>query len=105
MSEKLGPIAFEKTSKMFLPDYSSVKTLYSEETAREIDREVDKIIKEMIGKVEYILQTNRKALGMISRKLMEVETLERDEYEKLLILNGIEPKYLPQEEDNKLLGL
>jgi len=104
MSEKLGPIAFEKSSKIFLPNYFSNEILYSEETAREIDREVDKIIKEMIGRVSDILENNKKALEMISKKLMEVETLERDEYEKLLILNGIEPKYFSQEVDNKLLG-
>jgi len=105
MSEKMGPIAFEKSSKMFLPSYPSNKILYSEETAREIDQEVDKIIKGMVVKVEDLLRANRKALEMISVKLMEVETLERDEYEKLLIMNGIDPKNVSQKEDNKLLGL
>jgi len=92
MSEKLGPIAFEKTSKIFLPNYSSSGILYSEETAKEIDREVEKIIKGEIEKVNNILENNKKAIDMIAKKLMEVETLERTEYEKLLILNGIEPK-------------
>jgi cell division protease FtsH len=90
---------------MFLPNYSSSEILYSEETAREIDIEVGKIIKEMIVRVTDVLENNRKALEMISKKLMEVETLERDEYENLLILNGVEPKYFSQEVDNKLLGL
>ncbi len=92
MSEKLGPIAFEKSSVMLLPNYSSGERFYSEETAREIDNEVEGIINGAILKVQNILEKNREALKMISEKLMEVETLERDEYEKLLILNGIEPK-------------
>ncbi len=92
MSEKLGPIAFEKTSKLLLPNFSSDDKVYSEETAREIDNEVEKIIKGAEEKVQNILEKNRNALKNISEKLMEVETLERDEYEKLLIQNGIEPK-------------
>ncbi|MEA2112984.1 MAG: ATP-dependent zinc metalloprotease FtsH [Patescibacteria group bacterium] len=105
MSEKLGPIAFEKTGKMFLQGYPTSKVLYSEETAREIDREVDKIIQEMVDKVKILLENNKKAVEMISKKLMKVETLERDEYEKLLILNGIEPNPSSQKDNNKLLGL
>jgi len=104
MSEKLGPIAFEKAGKAFLPGYPSGKVSYSEETAREIDQEVDKIIKEMVVKVKDILEENKKVIEMISKKLMQVETLERDEYEKLLILNGVEPKSFSQD-NNKLLGL
>jgi len=92
MSEKLGPIAFEKSSKLAFPNFSSSEKVYSEETAREIDNEVEKIIGGAIAKVKNILENNQKALKIISEKLMESETLERDEYEKLLILNGIQPK-------------
>ncbi len=92
MSDKLGPIAFEKSSKMLLPNYSSDEKRYSEETAKEIDNEVEKIINGVLEKVQNILEKNKNVLKNISEKLMEVETLERDEYEKLLILNGIEPK-------------
>ncbi|MCK5021763.1 MAG: ATP-dependent zinc metalloprotease FtsH [Candidatus Pacebacteria bacterium] len=91
MSEKLGPIAFEKSDKIMVPNYPTNK-VYSEETAKEIDNEISKIMKEAQERVRDILENNRKALDMISKKLMEVETLERDDYEKLLILNGIEPK-------------
>jgi len=94
MSEKLGPIAFEKPSKMFLPDYSPGRILFSEETAKEIDKEVEIIIKEVLEKVKKLLMNNRKVIEMIAKKLIEVETLERLEYEKLLILNGIEPKQI-----------
>jgi cell division protease FtsH len=90
---------------MLLPDYSFNKTTYSEETAREIDREVEKIIKGMVEKVEQILEKHKKALEMIAKKLMEVETLERDEYEKLLLLNGIEPKPFSEETGGELFNL
>ena len=94
MSEKLGPIAYEKSSKLLLPNYTPEGNKYSEETAREIDNEVEEIIKGAIEKVKNILEENKKTLKMISEKLMDVETLEREEYEKLLVLNGIEPKKL-----------
>ena len=92
MSEKLGPIAFEKSSKTPNSIYGGESKLYSEQTAQEIDAEVDGIIKKMMSKVEIILEENKGTLKMISEKLMKVETLEREEYEKLLILNGIQPK-------------
>ena len=92
MSDELGPIVFEKGSKMLLPNYSKDEKKYSEETARKIDTEVNKIISKIVEKVQSILKENKKTLEVISDKLMEVETLERAEYEKLLLLNGIEPK-------------
>ncbi len=92
MSEKLGPIAFEKSNKILLPNYSSSEKNYSDETAREIDNEVEGIINGVMQKAKNILEENRNVLEIISKKLMETETLEREEYEELLILNGIQPK-------------
>mgnify|MGYP001616938286 CR=1 FL=1 len=39
-----------------------------------------------------ILVKHRTALDAIAQKLIEVETLEQDEYEKLIIAHGIAPK-------------
>ena len=44
------------------------------------------------GRATDILKKHRKALDTIAKKLIEVETIERDEFEKLLIANGIVPK-------------
>jgi ATP-dependent Zn protease len=38
------------------------------------------------------LITHRKALDAIAEELVRVETMEREEFEKMLILNGIQPK-------------
>jgi cell division protease FtsH len=65
---------------------------YSEKMAIEIDTEVQRIIEEAQKKGEKILTDHRKALDAIAAKLMEVETIERDEFEKLLIIHGITPK-------------
>ena len=60
MSDELGPIVFEKGSKMLLPNYSKDEKKYSEETARKIDTEVNKIISKIVEKVQSILKENKK---------------------------------------------
>lgn len=92
MSEKLGPIAFAKESGLMLSPYGAPKKEYSEEVAKKIDQEVSEIINRALERTQKVLLDHKKALDMIAEKLIEVETLERAEYEKLLILNGIEPK-------------
>ena len=60
--------------------------------ASKIDGEVSRIIEEAKEKARDVLVKHRKALDMMSEKLVETETLEREEFEKLLVLNGIRPK-------------
>ena len=43
-------------------------------------------------KAEGVIKKHRKALNAIAAQLVEVETIERDEFEKILIANGITPK-------------
>ena len=93
MSEKMGPIALE---------YAGGRALFgggldgteqqSEEVAAQIDAEVRAIINGAHKKAEEILTTHRKALNAIAKHLVEVETIEREEFEKILIVNGITPK-------------
>ena len=53
---------------------------------------VKKIVVEAEKKAIEILTTHRKALDAIAKALVEVETIEREEFEKILITNGITPK-------------
>ncbi len=80
----LGPVAFGNDR--------TIEANYSQEVAAKIDAEVARIIEEAKVKAHQVLTTHRKALDMMAEKLVEVETLEREEFEKLLILNGITPK-------------
>jgi ATP-dependent Zn protease len=41
------------------------------------------------AKAEKILTDNRKLLDIISKRLIEVETIEREEYEQIIVANGI----------------
>ncbi|MBI2409717.1 ATP-dependent zinc metalloprotease FtsH [Candidatus Kaiserbacteria bacterium] len=89
MSEKLGPISFGERQLGNEP--------YSEQVAAEIDAEVSRIIEEAKMRAKAVLQDNRAALDAIAKELIEKETIERDEFEKILITNGITPK--KQEEE------
>lgn len=89
MSE-LGPIAFEDSR-------TAGENKYSEVVAAKIDAEVARIMDEAKQKARKVLEDHRTALDAMSLKLVEVETLERDEFEKLLIANGITPKAKEEE--------
>jgi cell division protease FtsH len=92
MSEKVGPMALEGSGGQAMFGGGLAGKEYSEKVSAEIDAEVRKIVEGAYKKAEEVLTTHRKALDSIAKKLVEVETLEREEFEKLLILNGIEPK-------------
>ncbi len=92
MSEKMGPVALESMGGRALFGAGVNDREYSEKVSAEIDAEVKRIVNEAYDKAEEILKTNRKVLNAIAAKLIEVETLERDEFEKLLIAHGITPK-------------
>jgi len=65
---------------------------YSEKVGADIDAEVSRIMKEAHEKAEKTIKENRKLLDAIALRLMEVETIERKEFEDLLIANGVTPK-------------
>jgi cell division protease FtsH len=91
MSEKMGPIAFAASARATLFG-EGVEGEQSQEVAAAIDAEVKQIIESAQKKAEGVLKKHRKALQAIAEQLIEVETLEREEFEKILIANGITPK-------------
>lgn len=92
MSEKLGPIALEGQGGKVLFGRGVEEKAFSEKVAADIDAEVSKIMKEAEEKAHKVITENRKLLDSIAIKLMEVETIEREEFENLLIANGVTPK-------------
>jgi len=91
MSEILGPVALEGSGRM-ISGASVEEKPYSEEVARMIDKEVSRIIDEGKERARKILTQHRSVLDVIADKLMEVETLEREEYEAILKAEGVEIK-------------
>jgi len=65
---------------------------YSETVSTKVDSEVRRIIDDGIKSAEKVLTEHKKVLDAIANKLIEVETLEQDEYDKIIIANGIIPK-------------
>jgi len=91
MSEKMGPVAFAQSGghAMF---GDGVEEEASQGIASEIDAEVRKIIEGAQKKAQDVIKKHRGALNAIAEKLVEVETIEREEFEDILIAHGITPK-------------
>lgn len=92
MSEKLGPIAFDAGMGRTLFGQGIEGGEQSEEVAAQIDGEVRSIIEGAYTKAESVLKKHRTAFDAIAQRLIEVESIEREEFEALLLANGIEPK-------------
>ncbi|MGL4484546.1 MAG: ATP-dependent zinc metalloprotease FtsH, partial [Anaerovoracaceae bacterium] len=82
-SEKLGPINYSSSDEVFLGKDFSTRKNYSEEVANEIDEEVKEIINECFIKAENILKRNKKKLVSVAEALLDVETLDGDQFERL----------------------
>lgn len=82
----LGPVAF-------LPENGNISGKeYSEVYGEKIDDEVKRIMDEAWNRARLVVIEKRQALISIAEELMRTENIERDDFEKLLIINGIEPK-------------
>jgi len=69
---------------VFLGKEISEQRNYSEKVAAEIDKEVAKFIKNAEIQARKILFKKKKLLEKIAKTLIEKETIEREEFEKLL---------------------
>jgi len=84
MSSRIGPMALgHKEELVFLGRDLGEQRNYSEQTAREVDEEIRRIIQEAFDKADIILQQNKKRLVMISERLIKEETLEGPAFEAL----------------------
>jgi cell division protease FtsH len=92
MSEQLGPVALEGTGGRLIGGGISEDRGYSPQVAKLIDDEVSRIIEEGKERARQVLTDHRDALDAISKRLVEVETIEREEYEGLLKKHGVEIK-------------
>jgi cell division protease FtsH len=85
MSPKLGPIAFgEREELIFLGREITEQRNYGDEVAREIDREVYRIVSEAYERTRSILTNNREVLNDMASSLVEIETLDGEKLRELL---------------------
>jgi cell division protease FtsH len=90
MSERLGPITYEKdTDTVFLGrDYGKSKN-FSEQIATEIDKEVRGIIHECYEKAKELIEKNIDLLKTIAHYLLEVETLTKEDIDEIVETNKL----------------
>jgi cell division protease FtsH len=85
MSEKLGPMTFERERQpLFLPGMGPSSKDYSENTAMEIDEEIKGIVNESYEKAKSILEKKKDILEKVAMILLEKEVIEGEELRKLI---------------------
>ena len=85
MSEKLGPRVLGRNHEMpFLGREMSAEPDYSEEMAREIDDEIRRVIEEAHETALQVLRDHMEELHNLSAILIERETIDKDQFERLL---------------------
>ena len=84
MSERIGPMAWGSQGAVFLGEDLVHTRDYSDETARVIDEEVERILREQEERTRSTLNENREGLNAVARALLEHETLDGIEVERLV---------------------
>jgi len=85
MSDKLGPQTFGETQELiFLGREISTEKNYSESMATEIDLEVKKVIDRGHKAAKKIISDHRDILDTLAKTLLEKETMEKEEFEKII---------------------
>jgi cell division protease FtsH len=85
MSERLGPRVFgHDRGQPFLGREFSAESDYSEEIARDIDDEIRRIVEDAHQTARGILSEHRDELDRVSKILLERETIDADQFVKLL---------------------
>jgi cell division protease FtsH len=84
MSDGLGSMVYgQKEELIFLGREITEQRDYSEAVAEQIDREVRKLVDESYEQTVKILKKYRQKLDAVAAKLLEVETLTREEFENI----------------------
>ena len=84
MSDSIGPVSYAGGQEVFIGrDYEKTKP-YSEQTAGQIDAQVQKIIREAYQRCEQILRDHAERLDKIAGFLMENENMSRAQFEAVM---------------------
>ncbi|MEM1447965.1 MAG: ATP-dependent zinc metalloprotease FtsH [Planctomycetota bacterium] len=93
MSDKVGPINFaERQGSDFLGTELMSGKWHSEDTAREIDEEIKRIMREAHELARTLVGESREAVERLTKGLLLYETLDKDEITKLI--DGGDPESL-----------
>lgn len=84
MGSKLRDQVFHEDNGGMVFDKITHERPYSDDTAKEIDSEVEKLIKEAARRAEIVLEHNRSSLDALAHALLKDETLEEEQVTKIL---------------------
>lgn len=84
MGTKLRDQVFHEDNGGMVFDKITHERPYSDDTAKEIDREVESLIKEAARRAEIVITNNRKSLDILAKALLDEETIDDSTVEKLL---------------------
>jgi cell division protease FtsH len=85
MSEKLGPRVLGRNHDLpFLGREMSAEPDYSEEIAKQIDDEIRRVIEEAHDTASAVLREHMEELHLLSAILIERETIDKEQFERLL---------------------
>ncbi|MDQ3672145.1 MAG: cell division protein FtsH, partial [Actinomycetota bacterium] len=99
MSEKLGPRVLGRNHDMpFLGRDMGAEPDYSEEIAREIDDEIRRVIEDAHAEATNVLRQHMDELHQITELLIERETIDKDQFERLLADEPPETVFAEEEE-------
>lgn len=103
MSEKLGTVAIgKKTKNPFLGRDVYNERDYSEDVAKQIDEEVHCIVEKCHHAATSLLSSNREKLNSLVKILLEKETLNRDEFLRVLDIPDRKTRPQEKEDSNKI---
>lgn len=86
MSDRVGPMAWGQQGQVFLGEDLMHTRDYSDDTARVIDEEVERILRQAQDRCRDLLLANRNGLDLVARALLEHETIDGGEVTRLLEL-------------------
>lgn len=84
MGTKLRDQVFHEDNGGMVFDKITHERPYSDDTAKEIDKEVESLIKEAARRAEIVILHNRKSLDKLAKALLVEETIDETTVEKLL---------------------
>ncbi len=87
MSTELGPMAWGSQNQVFLGEDLVQTRDYSDDTARVIDQETERILREQQDRCRLTLNDYRHGLDLVARALLEHETISGEEVDRLIAVS------------------
>ncbi len=99
LNDKIGNISYYDSSGQ--SEYTFSKP-YSEETAKNIDEQISKLIEQQYKRAVNLLETNKEKLTALAEKLLEKEVIFKEDLEDIFGKRTFDEEYLEVSEQTKL---